>query len=221
MVRGILFDLDGTLFDRDAAVRELVIDQHLRFAAAFSDIPRDVYVARVLDLDTHGHGDKGAVYRQVVAEFALPSSLAGVLTSDFWNNYHSFCRSLPDVLPTLRELHRRGLKLGVITNGAVRIQEPMIVRLEIAEFLDVVLISEREGVRKPDREIFDRALRQIDLRAEDTWYVGDHPEIDVAAAAAAGLSAVWKRTSYWPAPDPKHRQIDGMAELLTLVGGNQ
>ena len=94
-------------------------------------------------------------------------------------------------------------------------------RLEIAALMDVVMISEREGVRKPDREIFDRALRRIDLPAEDTWYVGDHPEIDVAAAAAAGLSAVWKRTSYWPAPAPKHRQIDGMADLLTLVGANE
>jgi putative hydrolase of the HAD superfamily len=65
MVRGILFDLDGTLFDRDAAVRELVVDQHLRFAVALSDIPRETYVARVLDLDAHGHGDKTAAYQQV------------------------------------------------------------------------------------------------------------------------------------------------------------
>jgi putative hydrolase of the HAD superfamily len=221
MVRGILFDLDGTLFDRDAAVRELVIDQHVRFAATFSDIPREVYLARVLDLDAHGHGDKTAAYQQVVSDFALPGSLAAALTADFWDRYHSFCRGFPDVLPVLKELRERGLKLGVITNGVVRIQEPVIRHLGLADLLDVVLISEREGVRKPDRQIFERALRLIDLRAEDTWYVGDHPEVDVAGAAGAGLSAVWKRTPHWPVPDPRHRQIDGVVELLSLVGANR
>jgi putative hydrolase of the HAD superfamily len=220
-VKGILFDLDGTLFDRDAAIRDLLIDQHSRFSAALSAVPRNVYVARILQLDAHGHSDKEEVYQQVVAEFALSDSFADALTADFWDNYHSFCRSFPDVLPTLRTLHQRGLKLGVITNGLVRIQEPVIVKLELAELMNVVLISEREGIRKPDREIFERALRHVDLRADETWFVGDHPDVDVAGAAAAGLSAVWKRTPYWSTPNPEHRQIDGMAELINLVESNQ
>lgn len=106
MVRGILFDLDGTLFDRDAAVRGLVIDQHLRFSEALSHIPRDTYLARVLDLDAHGFGDKTAAYQQVVADFALPGSLAAALTADFWDRYHSFCRGFPD-WPAPDRPHRR------------------------------------------------------------------------------------------------------------------
>jgi putative hydrolase of the HAD superfamily len=217
MVRGILFDLDGTLFDRDAAVRELVTEQHRRFSASLPGIRAEAYVTRVLALDAHGHGDKTVMYRQVTGELGLPRALAAVLTTDFLDNYHSFCRPCGGAVPVLTELRRRGLRLGIVTNGAVRIQEPVIVRLGFAELVDVVLISEREGVRKPDRDIFERALRKLDLRADETWYVGDHPEVDVEGAAAAGLTPVWRRTGYWSSPITRHRQIEGLEELLTLV----
>lgn len=218
-VRAILFDLDGTLFDRDAAVRRLVIDQHRRFGAVLSTFTPETYVQRVVELDSHGYGDKTAAYRQVVAEFGLPAPLAATLTADFWATYHSFCRGFPEVVPVLAELRGRGLKLGVITNGSVQIQEPVIQSLGIAGLLHTVLISEREGARKPDREIFHRALRTLGVDPDHAWYVGDHPEVDIAGASAAGLEAVWRRTTYWPEPHPPHRTIDSLDELLWLIPG--
>ena len=217
MVRGILFDLDGTLFDRESAIRDLLIDQHQRFSADLFDLPCDTYIARILALDAHGHGDKTVAYRQAAREFALPVSLAERLTTDFWSRYHSFCRCFPDVLPALNELRHRGLRLGIITNGTVRIQEPAIRQLGLFGIMDTVHISEREGVRKPDREIFERALRALDVNAGEAWYVGDHPDVDVRGAVAAGLTAVWKRTSYWPEPGVPHRAIGGLDELLTWI----
>ena len=217
IVRAILFDLDGTLFDRDAAVRGLVINQHHRIGAALSRVAAETYVERVVALDSHGYGDKTVAYQQVVADFALPASLAATLTADFWATYHSFCRGFPEVVPVLAELRQRGLKLGVVTNGSVEIQEPVIQRLGIAGLLHAVLISEREGVRKPDREIFHRALRTLGVVSDDAWYVGDHPGVDIEGASAAGLTAVWRRTAYWPAPHPRHRTIESLDELLWLT----
>ena len=122
-------------------------------------------------------------------------------------------------MPVLAELRGRGLKLGVITNGSVQIQEPVIQSLGIAGLLHTVLISEREGARKPDREIFHRALRTLGVDPDHAWYVGDHPEVDIAGASAAGLEAVWRRTTYWPEPHPPHRTIDSLDELLWLIPG--
>ncbi|HEY6556308.1 MAG TPA: HAD family hydrolase [Polyangiaceae bacterium] len=217
MVKGILFDLDGTLFDRDAAVGQLVFDQHVRFASVLADVPRDVYAARVLELDAHGYGDKADIYRQVVREFALPDSLAPQLTADFWRKYHAFCRPFPEVPSVLAALSSQGLKLGVVTNGSVQIQEPVVSELGIAKLISVILVSEREGVRKPHPELFHRALRMLDLRPDEVWFVGDHPQVDVDGAAAAGLSAIWRRTPHWPAPTSLHRQLETLDELLVWI----
>jgi putative hydrolase of the HAD superfamily len=219
MAKGILFDLDGTLWDRDAAVRALVIEQHQHFVAALTAIPLDVYVTRVLELDAHGHGDKTAAYQQVTTEFGLDDVLAATLTDHFWATYHGFCRVFPEVPGVLAQLRGRGIKLGIITNGTVRVQGLVLSRLGLDAMVDAILISEKEGVRKPQREIFDRAVRILSLTAADTWYVGDHPITDVGGAAAAGLTAIWRRTPFWLPPIVPHHEVERLDELLSLVGG--
>ena len=216
-VRGVLFDLDGTLFDREAAIRHLLHDQHGRFGAALGGVARTAFVERLLELDAHGQGDKTLAYRLAATELVFPGSLADALTADFWSRYHDECRSFPDVMPALRELHRRGLCLGIVTNGRAAIQQTTIDCLGLTDLMHTVHISECEGVRKPHREIFDRALRALGLSANEVWYVGDHPEIDVRGATEAGLAAVWRRTSHWPEPGVPHRCIDRLGELIPLI----
>jgi putative hydrolase of the HAD superfamily len=213
----ILFDLDGTLFDRDSAVRELVTSQYERFSEALATVPVDAYVDRVLALDAHGYTDKVDVYQRALSELGLAAALANVLVGDFWAAYHRLTRPFPDACSVLSELRTHGLKLGIITNGSVAIQEPVIVRHGFAPLMDVILISERERTWKPEPEIFVRALRGLDTRADEAWFVGDNPDSDIRGAAAAGLTAVWRRTPYWPKPTAPHRTIDQLQELVPLV----
>jgi putative hydrolase of the HAD superfamily len=217
-MRAILFDLDGTLFDRESAIRDLLGQQYRRFSADLAEVPEDAYVARLLELDAHGYGEKTAAYRRLAEGFALGDRLAATLVADFWATYHSCCRGFPEVPAILVELRRRGFRLGIVTNGSVSIQEPVVDRLKLRSLLDTVLISEREGVRKPDREIFDRAVRAIGVRSADACFVGDHPDTDVAGAAAAGLLAIWRRTAHWPQPTVSHFAIDSLEELVASDG---
>lgn len=218
-MRTALFDLDGTLFDRAAAVQALVAEQRDTFAADLEHVPRAAYVARVLALDAHGHGDKSIVYRQIATEFHLSTATAHRLLDHFWTRYVAHSRLFPEVLATLGALRCSGIKLGVITDGATAVQEPVIRALGLDSLLDVVLISERERVRKPDAEIFRRALAALGIGAAEAWFVGDHPTTDVAGAAAAGLTAVWRRNAIWGSPDAPHVAIDTLAELLPRLVG--
>jgi putative hydrolase of the HAD superfamily len=214
MVKAILFDLDGTLWDRDGAVLRLVQAQHEHFAA-LSHIPRAKFIDRVVELDDHGFGDKREVYRQVASEFDLLPELATILHDDFWARYHLFYQPFPEVMPTLTRLAEAGLKLGIITNGSTATQQAKLDGLGVAPLMDTILISEREGVRKPDRAIFERALERIGVTADVSWFVGDHPDADVRGAQEAGLTAVWRR-SWNEAPDAAHT-ISSLDELLPLV----
>ncbi len=53
----------------------------------------------------------------------------------------------------------------------------------------------------PEPEIFQCALRALNVRAGQTVFVGDHPEADVHGAKAVGMKAVWMQDEYWPEPE--------------------
>ncbi len=213
----VLFDLDGTLFDRERAVRDLFAAQHAAFQSELGGVTRHAYVARLLELDAHGHADKRQVFAVLVRELGLDAELGQRLLEHFRSSYTNFGSTFADALPTLRELRARGLELGLVTNGLVRVQEDKIRRLGLEPFFKAVLISEREGVRKPERQIFERALGRLGVAAEQAWHVGDHPVADVAGAHAAGLTAVWRYAPYWPEPATCSHMILELAELITLL----
>jgi putative hydrolase of the HAD superfamily len=216
-LKAILFDLDGTLLDRDRAVRELLSSQYHRYRDRLQHIEHDAYVARVVKIDAHGYGDRAAKYRRLAHEARLSNELGEELARHFDDSYPSFCRCFPDVIPTLTRLRELGVLLGVITNGATRIQEAVVEHLGLARFWDVFVASERAGVRKPDREIFRRALDGLAIVAADAGYVGDHPVVDVAGAHAAGLGAFWRKTPHFNKPRVPCHVLETLADLIPFV----
>lgn len=217
MIKAVFFDLDGTLFDRDTTVGNLLEEQYVAFATELARIPREDFVARVAVLDDHGHRSKPEVYAMVCGEFGLPLSLGQTLTTDFWDRYHDDCRPFPGLIETLQELRRRGKKLGIVTNGTSAVQDGTIDALAIRDLMDAILVSEAEGVRKPSPEIFQRAAARVGVQSAECCYVGDHPEIDVAGARGAGLHAIWKRTPYWAVTPEPVPTIELLAEVLSYV----
>ncbi|WP_437730863.1 HAD family hydrolase [Sorangium sp. So ce1335] len=216
-IQAVLFDLDGTLFDRETAVREVVAGQHAAFSGELDGVTRERFVGRMLELDAHGYGDKSEIYPRLVRELGLPEPLAARLHAHFWDAYAQVAPAMPGARATLAALRARGRRLGVVTNGRVRVQEGKLRALDLLGALDVVLISEREQLRKPDPAIFRRALERLGVRAEQACYVGDHPMKDAQGARDAGLHAVWLRTPHFPPPEAAHTAIDDLGELLALV----
>ena len=221
MIRAVVFDLDGTLFDRDSAVRSLGDAQYLAFQSELTGVSQEQFVSRLLELDGHGLGDKEKVYGRLVLEFGLRAVLTSKLVEDFWGRYHRFCRPFPDAVHTLKALRARGKGIGLVTNGRRVIQNGTIDALQIRRLLDAILISEVEGVRKPDRAMFERAAARLGVAPSECCHVGDHPDVDIAGARAAGMKAVWKRVPYWTPPSEPVPIIDELSEVLAndCLGG--
>jgi len=215
--RAVFLDLDGTLFDRDSAVRTLFLEQHRVFAPQLGDIECEPFVERLLELDAHGLGDKRAVYGTLVRERGQSTALGERMLEHFYDIYPRHGALFPDVRATLTELRARGLVLGVLTNGRVDTQEGKLRRLGLEPLLSVTLISEREGLRKPGRRFFELGLQRAGVSAAEAWHVGDHPMADVAGASAAGLTAIWRRVPYWPEPASAAASIDALGALIGLL----
>lgn len=82
-----------------------------------------------------------------------------------------------------------GLRAACVSNADGR-AEAHLVRAGLREGLEFVLDSSREGVEKPDPEIFRRACARLGVAPERSLYVGDIRSVDEVGAAAAGMHFV-------------------------------
>jgi putative hydrolase of the HAD superfamily len=197
MINAVLFDLDGTLLDRDESVKRFIHSQYDRLDRIVGHIPRENYVTRFIELDQRGYVWKDKVYQQLVKEFHIMELTWVELLQDYITDFKNHCVAFPNLVPMLEELKSGDLRLGMITNGRGQFQMDNIKALGIEKYFDRILISEWEGIKKPDPEIFKRALKQLNVPPQQSIFVGDHPENDVKAAQNAGMIGVWKKDPHW------------------------
>ncbi len=96
-----------------------------------------------------------------------------------------------DVPETIRELYRRGYKLGIIANTITEIEIPdWMCSEELAGYFKSVILSSKVRLRKPDPEIFFLAAKSIGSIPRECAYVGDNPVRDVEGAVKAGYGAM-------------------------------
>ncbi|MBK5937972.1 HAD family hydrolase [Halochromatium roseum] len=100
----------------------------------------------------------------------------------------------PDVAAVLARL-RRHCPLVAVTNGNAQIQHT-----PLRDTFNHCLTAADAGAAKPDPALFELAMRWADARPEQTLHIGDDPALDVEAARAVGLAAIWvNRTGRaWP-----------------------
>ena len=60
----------------------------------------------------------------------------------------------------------------------------------IRDLFDVVVVSGDIGIYKPDRRIFDEAVRRAGVKNKESLFVGDHPVNDVEGALGAGMQVI-------------------------------
>lgn len=222
--RAILLDLDDTLCDYSTA-RE----RRLRIALAdasglATNAPElDDLIAASIAVQPHGADH----FRDLLANHGYGSG-GRIEAAISWyraNRFHGL-KLFPDSLKVLEQLRlgsgASGARpLGIITNGPADVQRDKVALLEIQHLVDFVIISGEFGSSKPDPAIYAAALKKTGTAPEETVFVGDSAEHDIAGAHASGMRSVWINRHGLPwsgsdrAPD---RQVRHIGELPRLVG---
>lgn len=158
MIKAVIFDLDGTLLNRDESVKKFINNQYERLNKWVGHIPKEEYTTRFIELDCRGYVWKDKVYQQLVDEFGIGVNWESLL-QDYISEFKNSCVPFPNLLNMLEDLRKNNLILGIITNGYGQFQLDNIKALGIEEYFQTILVSEWEGIKKPDSQIFKRALR--------------------------------------------------------------
>lgn len=181
MIRAVIFDLDGTLLDRSTSLYHFVVDQYARIIHNAKSIGMERYTNRFIELDHRGYVWKDRVYQELIKEFELPLDWNELL-ADYTSGFSKHAVPFPNTHEVLERLKNYGFKLGIITNGFGDFQSSNIEALGIRKYFEVILISEIEGIRKPDPAIFLRAAERMGVQPQACVYVGDHPGMTLLRA---------------------------------------
>ena len=193
--RAVLFDAAETLFTTRGSVGEIYAGVAQQYGSQAS--PEAIQAA----FTRHFRGagpvsiqDEKQWWKDIVYRVFDDVGMVKNFDAFFDDVYEKFRDSqgwtlFPETFDALKELHRLELKLGVISNFDSRIYS-VLDALGIRHFFHSITVSSETGYSKPDREIFDAAVRALGVAASTVLLVGDNPRDDVEAAIRAGLSAV-------------------------------
>jgi len=194
-VRGVLFDLDGTLVDSAPDLAGAA--NRLRAEHGLEPLPFEQLRPMV------GAGARG----MVGAAFGVKpgESRFEALRDAFLARYEAGLlentRPFAGVEALLAALEAAGLPWGIVTNKATRFTMPIVEGLGLARRAAVVVCGDTTPHSKPHPEPLLAAARALRLAAEDLAYVGDDLR-DAQAARAAGMRMVAAAWGYLGLGDP-------------------
>ena len=190
--RVVFFDVDDTLLDtstfaetaRKAAI-ELMVDNGLPLD---KDEAYGV-LKTIIRQKGSNYGKHFNILTEVVLGHEDPMLVAlGMIT--YHNVKIALLRPFAEYIDTLIYLKSQGYRLGVISNGITIKQWEKLVRLNVYSFFDEVITSEEVGAKKPDKLIYDVALRKMNGDPEKSIMIGNKFKEDALGAVNAGMSAI-------------------------------
>jgi putative hydrolase of the HAD superfamily len=218
----VVFDLDGTLCHRTQDTQRLYQRTFERVGVEPFGDPDALWAALSGAPD---HDDRvgylGAGFARLAAQYERsdvdPLALATAMTD-----------CVDDSQVALRSGARAALNsaetigpVGLVTNGPERRQRVKLDALGITDRFDARVYAFDLQRRKPHARPFDRALETLDTTPEQTLYVGNSLEYDVAGAHNAGLPAAWLRNGDDPDPYDPEYVLTSVGDVQSLLAGKQ
>jgi len=125
-----------------------------------------------------------------------------------------------DVKESLNKLKELSIKIAIITDGIPIKQYEKILRLKIDKLIDLVVISDEIGIKKPNPELFNYCLKKFGVNGRETIYVGDRIDKDIIPANLNNIYSVYlHRGGKYDTYDPDlnlHRDLQPNYEISNL-----
>lgn len=178
----IFTDIGGVLLTNgwDHNARQIAVEKFNLNAAEFDDrhhLAFDIFESGRMSLD---------LYLDYIV-FYEPRNFS---KEEFKNFMYSYSQPYNDMLAMYRTLKKKyNLKIVVVSNEGRELNEYRIKKFALNDFVDFFVSSSFVYLRKPDKEIFKRALDLAQSPVEQSIYVDDR-RLFVEVAATFGLKGI-------------------------------
>jgi phosphoglycolate phosphatase-like HAD superfamily hydrolase len=180
MLKNIIWDVDGTLFDTYPAIARA-------FRLALNDLGRDSPLDQIESL---ARGSMDKCIQALAAEHGLSGQQ---ITAGFSAHYAAMKPEdeppFEGVIRACEHVCRIGGKNVIVTHRSRRGTERLLAANNMQQYFAGWLTADDGYPRKPDRAAFNAAMRLHDLKREETLAIGDR-DLDIYAGRAAGLFTV-------------------------------
>lgn len=221
MIKAIVFDLDNTLVDFMRMKRRAIEAAIKAMIDAGLDYSYDEIKTKIDGI----YSEKGIEYQQVFDN--LLHSLIGKIDNKILASgivayraaREAELNTYPKVIPTLNELTKMGIKLGVVSDAPSREAWLRLVYIRLHHTFDAVVTFDDSSERKPSPVPFNLILKRLNVKAEESLMIGDWAERDVVGAKSVGMKTCFAR--YGDTFDTKvHNadyEVDNISELISIV----
>lgn len=193
MTKAILFDLDNTLIDFMRMKRiacGAAVDAMIK-SGLKADKKRTLAIVFKL-YDTYGYEYRQvfqALLKEMTGKVDYGIVAAGIVA--YRKAREGLLYPYPDVLPTLRKLKCKGIKLAIVTD-APRIEAWIrLAAMKIENKFDVVVTYDDSRAKKPSLRPFQLALKKLRVSPHEALVVGDSIRKDVIPATRLGMTAAY------------------------------
>jgi HAD superfamily hydrolase (TIGR01509 family) len=208
LLRGVIFDIDGTLVDSNDAHAQSWVDT---FTEAGHDVPFSV----VRPLIGMG-GDKLLPKTIGIRHDSKEGKKLTKRRSEiFREEYLPHLRALDGSRALVMRVRADGLKPVIATSAQDKELQGLLKAAEVADLIEEKATASDAKRSKPDPDIVEAAIEEAEIEAEDLVMIGDTP-YDVEAALRAGVRIIGFRSGGWKDEDLAGavETYDGPAHLL-------
>ncbi|WP_449433142.1 HAD family hydrolase [Pseudomonas putida] len=182
-IEAVVFDLGGVLVDWNPRhlYRKIFVNDEAAMEAFLKDVCNTAWNERQ---------DRGRAWVDAISEAIAnhPAHEPHIRAyRDRWDEMLS--GALDDTVEILEELHTAGVRLIALTNWSAETFHIAEQRFEFLNRFEGVVVSGKEGLMKPEPEIFQLLIRRYGLSPSRTVFIDDVQK-NVDAAAALGLRGI-------------------------------
>ena len=202
--RDLFFDLDHTIWDFELNSKETLWDLHLKYTLEAKGINNfdefysqySVHNHRLWDRYTKGFIKQEElrwkrIYLSLLDYKIADEALSKEMSIDYLDILPNKKNLFPYTIEILDYLKNKNYKMHLITNGFESVQFKKIKNSNLADYFTEVITSEASNSLKPNKEIFEYALKASNAKLETSIMIGDNESADIQGAINAGMDSIF------------------------------